>query len=65
MLSKNKTRIEKLEHAHIDEDEDDFIAIKFIDGDKTTYKRKGKEHKEEEFKELYPKATILTVKFIS
>ena len=43
---------------------DDFIAIKFIDGDEITYERNGKKYKEKEFEKLYPDTTILTVKFI-
>ena len=44
---------------------DDFIAIKFIDGDEITYERNGKKYKQDEFTKLYPDATtILTVSFI-
>ena len=63
MLLKNRIRIEELEQKHLKTD--DFVAIEFIYGDKSTFQYRGSEYSEKEFKKLYPNATILRVKFIN
>ena len=66
MQSKNKTRIKNIEESLSSSKREMGIAIKWIDGDGSVIKHNGNEYvcNEEEFKKLYPGATILKVEFI-